>query len=380
MESIYAPQRPTQTQAEALAASARLLASLDDLGTAAAREQLTSAIELLSGGENTVIFDDLHIPSVMVRVPLLRLCDTLDDCEDTAPHPAFRMGTGRIAAIWVSKYLNCVVKGRAASLPYSQPRHRILYDEAVSFCRNKGEGWQLMPFSLRMALALSCRKRGFLPHGNNHGGHDYFHPEESAADAANEVTLTGTGPLTWSHNAAPSGIWDLNGTLNEWDAGFRLLDGEIQWMDTPALFVPDADLSAASPAWRALDAGGRLVAQGSRDTLRYDVTGGGICLSLQGQSGGVGNCAFDKMRAQAGFSVPDAVRLLGLYPPKNRAGLGHGWRWVRAQGEAMPMCGGAHRAEDHAGIFFVGASKRRDEYSPYSGFRSVYLDPNDIVR
>lgn len=39
-----------------------------------------------------------------------------------------------------------------------------------------------------------------------------------------------SGPVTWNHNHHGDGICDLNGNVWEWNAGMRLVDGEIQIM------------------------------------------------------------------------------------------------------------------------------------------------------
>jgi len=66
--------------------------------------------------------------------------------------------------------------------------------------------------------------------------------------------LTGTGPLSWSHDNTAAGIWDLNGNLSEWVGGIRTVYGEIQ-------VLPDNDAAdrrnsqtADSAAWRAIRA------------------------------------------------------------------------------------------------------------------------------
>ena len=68
------------------------------------------------------------------------------------------------------------------------------------------------------------------------------------------------------------------------------------------------------------------------------------------------------------------TRLLGLYPEDNREGYGLGWRWITTYGEATPLCGGANRADDHAGVFFVGATYPRTKNYNLTGFRLIYID------
>lgn len=343
-----------------------------------ARRLLRTAVEELSHGENTVLYDDLGIPSVMVRVPAMRCSELLENCENDDFHPAFAAGKRIIREIWVSKYLNCVVDGRAASLPMYTPQRIRTFDEAVTLCRAKGAGWLPMPFQLRMAIALWCRRQGFMPSGNNNHGHDFFHMEEGGILSAEELTLTGSGPPGWSHNGHREGIWDLNGNLNEWDAGFRLMNGEIQLIAMEELLMPDGDLSSESSLWSCLSAQGKLVPAGSADALHYEVPEVGIQLSQGAGQSGIGNCAFKDIKAQRRLKIPDMARLLGLFPPDCAKPEAAGWRWVNTEGEMMPICGGAYGVLDHAGIFFVGMTKPRKEDYTFAGVRCIYVEPQAI--
>ena len=46
------------------------------------------AVEAFSGGKNTVIFDDLEMPSIMVRFPRIKNHELLEGASETF-HPAF---------------------------------------------------------------------------------------------------------------------------------------------------------------------------------------------------------------------------------------------------------------------------------------------------
>ena len=142
-------------------------------------------------------------------------------------HPAFRCGRKRIREIWFSKYLNTVVAGRAASLPMAQPYNARNIEQASQMISHKGTGWCLVPFSLRAAINLKCLREGHVPSGNTDIGHDYYNMNEVGTMTESGAALTGSGPLAWTHNGSPEGIWDLVGNLNEWDCGLRLMDGEL---------------------------------------------------------------------------------------------------------------------------------------------------------
>jgi hypothetical protein len=356
-------------RADALSEAAILLADPEDVTSPMTREQLKSAIEILSDDRNTVVYDDFGLPSVMVRIPLLREKDVLFGSDSDVPHPAF---AGSEAEYLVGKYQCSLLGGQACSLPMAKPHFGVSFDEAQRLCRQKGRGWNLNPYALHMGIAMWCRKSGSLPRGNNTVGQDYFMPQEKGVPVGNGQTLCGSGPASWAHDGTVNGIYDFNGNLNEWDDGFRLLNGEIQVIPTEELLLADAETGIDSPLWRAIDETGALVAPGTPGTLKYDTPDGHIRLTRISHALGIGNSAFAEIVAEPGLTPPKITELLGLYPQAGRDGYGCGWHWVSTYGEVMPLCGGAHRANDHAGMFFVGASYPRTKDYDLTGFRLIY--------
>lgn len=332
------------------------------------RERLQCAVETLSNNSNTVVFDDFGLPSIMVRVPAMRENDVLSQGGD-ALHPAFAAGDGELL---VSKYQCSLADGQACSLPLARPINALTLDEAVAYCRRKGKGWHVTPFALRMALALRCRKSGFLPRGNSNRGKNYLIPQEEGLDGGDGLVLSGSGPASWAHDGTPDGIFDLAGNLNEWDTGCRLFNGEIQVIPVRELFDYGADLGPDSPLWKAISPAGAYVAPGSQDTLKYDAPGGSVRMGRNVLYPGTGNCAFSDLQAEPGLRPPLTALLLGLYPEDTRDGYELGWRWIHTGGETMPLCGGAFRADDHAGVFFVGMTYPRSKNYELTGFRAVY--------
>ena len=103
----------------------------------AARSLLTEAVLKLSNGQNTVLYDDAGVPAVMVRIPAMTCRELVNGCQSKGVHPAFRLGSKRLREVWVSKYLNCVVDGRAASLPMSVPENVRNLDQALALVQPK---------------------------------------------------------------------------------------------------------------------------------------------------------------------------------------------------------------------------------------------------
>jgi hypothetical protein len=339
------------------------------------------AVERMTGGTNTVLLDDEGMPSVMVRIGRMTLSSLISGASEAA-HPAFFMGDAALDCIYISKYQNIVRNGRSYSLPMQDPHTLITFDEASGYCRSKGPGWGLTPFSLRAAIALWSKKNGTLPHGNSDSGRDYFFGNEAGIPTSDGRVATGSGPDTWAHNGRPDGIFDLSGNVNEWDAGLRLQDGEIQIIPGADCLLPSADLSPESPQWRAILPDGSLAAPGTQGTLCYGGEDGCILLTASPAGGdrGTFNCAFRDIRANKGLVVPEIAKALMLFPEAPDEDYGSGWRWIKNEGENLPFCGGAHKVTDHAGIFFVGMTYPRTHRYELSGFRSAYVSPVSHVR
>ena len=101
------------------------------------------ALEAASGGKNSLLFDDLGYPSVMVRIPMFLWSDVLEGAP-AEPCSAFVVGGKVLDSIWISKYENVIEYGRAYSLPGRDPAHTLSIDEARAACAAKGPGWHLL--------------------------------------------------------------------------------------------------------------------------------------------------------------------------------------------------------------------------------------------
>ena len=83
-------------------------------------------------------------------------------------------------------------------------------------------------------------------------------------------TKTGSGPASWFHNNAYSGIADLNGNIWEWCSGMRLLNGEIQIIPDNNAADRNISVSANSSEWKAITANSILVSPGSEGVVKYN--------------------------------------------------------------------------------------------------------------
>ena len=362
-------------------------------------DDLKLSVEALSGGKNTVLLDDLGMPSIMVRIPKFYLDDVITGAAHT-PHPAFIVNGVEKDEIYISKYQNIVMNGRAYSLPYKDPAAYVNFDQALSYCYAKGNGWHLMSNAEWAALALWCKKNGFMPRGNNYAGadagalyevgkktYDWIMTSNWNGRAYKQVgsdyyhvgrVATGSGPAGWAHDNTNEGIFDLNGNVWEWVSGLRLNEGEINIIPNNDAAIQNKNHAAGSPEWKAILQDGSLMAPGTANTLKYDATsvGGGGAPKLNTTVTNVGTDAtsmyttFETLTAQSGVTAPMLLKALGLYPLD--ASHGGDGLWGRNNAERLPLRGGTFGSGLASGVFALHVFETRAYSSPNVGFRAAF--------
>lgn len=366
-------------------------------------DSLKLSVEALSGGKNTVVLDDLGMPSIMVKIPKFNLSDVIDGAPNTT-HPAFIVDGVVKDEILISKYQNIVVNDRAYSLPMKDPRVYVNFDQAVQYCKNKGAGWHLMTNAEWAAIALWCKKNGYMPRGNNSYGKDASAPHEKGVVTykytSNDVeydgrVATGSGSAAWAHDGTNEGIFDLNGNVWEWTAGLRLKNGEIQIVKDNDAAMANADFGDTSSWWKAILQDGNLAAPGTASTLKIDNTTAGSSTQDSGDNGGdpilnitrdnpvytggdvneyyrYSHCLFETLAAKSGVTVPTLLKALGIAPVD--AECGSDGLWVRNYGERLPLRGGNWNDGSGAGGFALGLYYLRSNSSDSIGFRSAFVN------
>lgn len=315
---------------------------------------------------NVVIFDDRGIPSIMVRFMRPK------DAEET---PAmFRIGDKVVDAIYISKYPNVVIDGRAYSLPMVDPTVSIDFDRAVEVCRAKGSGWHLMTVVEGEYLLNESRAKGTMPHGNTNWGKDYYHPDEQGnrKGCGFGRTLTGSGPATWNHDHTIYGVSDLNGNVWEWQAGLRMVNGILEYIPNNDAALDTCDLSRDSKEWQQIKT--------SRGPVRANVENGDIAIvdlpeheEYEPDYDGV---RIEDLTVELS-EIPQALRDLGIVPENRADSEGKTYVWFDAtEGEWLPIRGSSFDDASNSGPSALNLNSVRSASNDDVGFRSAFYEVN----
>lgn len=324
------------------------------------------AIEAVSGGKNTVIFDDQNLPSVMVRFPRINFADVGLAKPGGAPAgeygeamPAFRCDgafgeTGLVPCIYVGKYQAYGYGDRAYSLPFKDPKNTIDFDDSKTYCTNKGTGWHLMTNAEWAAIAQWARKNGTMPRGNNNYLEDIAEPHESAIPTQAGIvkgtsgtarSYTGSGPDAWNHDHGPFGIADLNGNVWEWTDGLKILAGVAKIMPDKDGTDPGNDFGTAEASW--ID---------TTVDITNGLTSAHKILTLK-----VGD-------NWTGLAIPATSDVTGS------AKYGNDGFWFTATDERMAYRGGFWHHVAAAGVFALSLPYLRSFTDANVGFRPAYVE------
>ena len=313
---------------------------------------------------NVVIFDDRGIPSIMCRFVRPK---------DTEEIPAvFKIGDKVADAIYISKYPNTVIDGRAYSMPMADPTANITFDEAVQACRCKGLGWHLMTAVEYEYLLNQSREKGTMPHGNTDWGKDYYHKDEQGKVSNFGRTYTGTGPVTWNHDHTPYGVSDLNGNVWEWLAGLRIKDGVIEFIPDNKAASPYCDLSKDSAEWQQ--------AETSKGSVRANVECGEITITdavaADDYEPDYDGVRIEKLEVELS-EIPQVLKDLGIIPDKRAEEEGKTYVYFDAtEGEYMPIRGSAFYSTSLSGPSALGLLSPRSNSNVCIGFRSAFYEVN----
>lgn len=327
--------------------------------------------------DNVVRYDAQGNPSLFVRFPKMKSSE-LDASLPDHTHPAFIINGIEQDEILIGKYsgstLDGTNSGRIYSLPNMPPVHSRTADQMLAQCRASCKGASGMTVADRGFLLLLAQKHGWNPGGNTDKGH--YRDDATSFGAGEKVsvgarrgydgwlyecvqahttsteltpdgapgywrkirqiggneaypdirdngmtlTLSGTGPLNWYLDGTAGGVCDLVGNVQEIDYGCRLVDNELQILENNNAADPEADLTIASAAWKAIlpnstNDGYTLVAPGTNGTVHLVQQNGVLLFDTvkPGYTNTVYARSFAELTGNLPY-IPNILKELGLFP------------------------------------------------------------------
>lgn len=296
--------------------------------------------------ENTVIFDDRGIPSIMVKFTKESNKSLFGGSDKT--NAMFIIGGEEHDEIHISKYLNTIINDRPYSLPFTEPATNITNDEAAKLCLAKGEGWHMLTAPEWGYLALDSLRNGTLPHGNTDRGHYHANRNEKGQTYDGYRTFTGSGPATWSHDHTPLGVYDLCGNVWEMVRGLRLMNGDLQAAKNNDAAL-NIDLGENSTLWEPVMDGKDIVRSEAHDAF-----------SCNSHGSRWKDVVFE-------CNITEQLRELAFF-----AGEPEAYLFADTEGERFPLRGGRWSSTSHAGVFYSNLGFPRAHTSANFGFRSAF--------
>lgn len=341
---------------------------------------------------NEILYDNAGLPSVMVRIPKMTYAE-LGMGDSTDVHPAFIVNGVVVPEIYISKYQNCVYDGKAYSLPARKMNTNVSLDNAIARCAAKGAGWHLMTALEWGLIAQWCLQNNTQPRGNNNYGRDADETLYSAIpftfedDGKRQKVLTGTGPLSWSHDGTPAGIWDLNGNVYEWQGGIRLVYGEVQVLVNNNAADSSHSQAADSADWKAINgADGTFITPNGQGTtegsvkMRWRTNPSRFEYTTDPTPDGTSATQYGTFERNTidntiGDAAKRLLQALCLYKVSDTSGAykADSFYMNTSQEERSIYRGGNWGSGAGAGLFFSYGTYARSSANGYVGFRAAYV-------
>lgn len=328
-------------------------------------DALRQSVESATGGRNTILYDDKGLPSVMVVVPRFRIED-LEPALGTGVHPAFVVDGAEKSEIFIGKFPAVVLDDRALSLPGEDPQWATgPGDVARNLCKAKGPGWHVMTAHEWAAVALWCIVADHQPTGNTGFGRSHTATWQNGRRADGALpgvtspavarTITGSGPVHWTHDGSPAGITDVVGNVMEWVDLVQLRDGQIFTTGDNNYRALEADWVASGTFFDSPSAGdGAGTASLGPPTLAGSVTNYGHTNPSSGALADYNQAANWRDIATSGGHTPAQLLqqlLLAPWPDMRPVGAAK----IRNYGTRYISRGGSWTSGSEAGMAYLGA-------------------------
>ena len=348
------------------------------------KDSLRQSVELASGGEQTVLYTAKGQPTYMNIIQKYDM-STIDPSL-SGIHPAFTVNGVEKPEIFIGTYQGKIVAGELLSLPNVDPTVSTNFTNFLAAARASGNGHHLITNAEWSAVALQCYKKNQQPLGNSYYGrssedplligrrYDGLNPGDTSGSAR---TLTGSGPVEWRHNRKPSGIADLSGNVWEWNAGMRLVNGEIQVIADNNAALLAIDMGESSVQWKAIDGEtGNLVTPDGNGTtvgtVKY-ANSGTADYTINGASFGViRNLSTTKPVTAIALAK---LKALCLYPHnENTASYNGDYFGKDITAERVPIRGGGWSNAADAGVFALNLVNVRTGTYTIIGARPAFVN------
>ncbi len=306
-----------------------------------------------------VIYDNAGIPSIMRRFKKVTNKELFGGSDKT--NAAFIINGEEYDEIYISVYPNTMINGKPYSLPYTVPETNITNDKVAEACFSKGDGWHLLTAAEWGLLANTSKKLGTLPHGNTNGGS--YHADESEkgqrVKSSSGMTLTGSGPCTWTHDHTPEGVHDLCGNVWEMVRGLRIVNGALQAAENNNA-AEDIDLTENSRNWKD-------VVDNDGGNINILIDSDVICIGTEKEKDGdYTGSPWEDVEINC---ESEQLKELALYNGENKA-----YFYVdTSEGEYFPIRGGSWTLGSGAGVFSAALTYPRSYSYDGVGFRSAYF-------
>lgn len=382
-------------------------------------DKLRQAVEMASGGSETVLYDKWGNPHVMVILPKFDVGD-IDASLGSGTHPAFQYEDGNnalktVPEIFIGKYLaSNDGNGHPVTLPRRAPwighssiglgPHKICREMNDNYGGSEVAGWlggsdkavglrwsmcTLPTYAARLLMQykLLGEDGAAALGGNSDRGKDYSKPWQSGTLVENgyNTTYTGSGPAAWYDDGIGKGLCDLIGNVQEAVYDALIVKGQLRITPYNNAVKRGVVDDYTGPR-RYLNEDGTL---GTFTSGNYNnIVSGGLCYDGDGSDGlrintsvpnktstsGSFKINFADLEAASGVSIPDIMRVLCLAPVSgwsqpgkvelNNADTGNYKRCL--------VLGGGCLSEDVAGLNCLSSVNFQSPPN-LTGFRVMYM-------